>query len=122
MNKFLAFFTGLFAAMSSLFHSDRKWMNKVYDHNETAKAMLRERLRPFAQRFILPMRVRDENGILQPTEDTIYWDDMVADKKRIRNRKRGMKDFVTEDDYHFQALNLKNARRKYGEKVLQVSF
>ena len=114
MNNFFGFFTALFATFMGLFTASRGRERKVNEHNQGAYHEMREKLRPYAQRFLLPVFRRDKNDNIikdKGYKDFLKYEKIMAERKIELLLKRGCKAFMI-GGQEIIALNQANANRK----------
>ena len=122
LSQFFGFFATIFATMfGGTGHKDRL-LGRMNDHNQTVYNNLRESLSPYAEKFLLPLMKRDEDGLLVHTKKSRKYEERMKERKEALLMKRGHKWFNF-DGIRFLALNLKNADRKFAayEKSLVLA-
>jgi len=112
MNLFLKFFTALFATFTNIFSASKGWQRKVTRHNEGAYRELREKLHPYAQRFLLPVCKRDKNGVLIKDKTNKKYDQFIKDQREKKLIKDGCS-WYTLGTQRYLCRNEKNALRKH---------
>ena len=112
MNSFFKFFAAIFASITGLFSASKGYERKVNEHNAHAYEKLQRKLRPFAERFLLPVCKRDKDGCLIKNKKVKKYEKFLKERKIELLGRRGHEYYEIEGQY-IQALNYKNAKRKW---------
>ena len=120
--RFFGFFSAMFAGLFSGTAYKDRLTNRMAEHNQGAYNSMREKLSPYAKKFLLPLQERDDDGILRHTKKSKAH---AANVKGATDRfklLRGCREFLR-DGHPIIALNQKNADRKFAayEKSLALA-
>ena len=90
---------------------DTRRLMRMGLNNKKREAERRHKLKSYADRFLLPVKKRDKNGMLVHTKQTRKYERFLEKQKRVRMLRNGMKEFDI-DGVNVLALNMENAIRK----------
>lgn len=119
LKQFFGFFAAIFASMFGGTSYKDRIHKRMNEHNQAAYSKMREKLHPYAKRFMLPLMKRDENGILVHTKQSRKYEDKMKERKEELLIKRGHRWFNF-DGMRYLALNLKNAEKKYDKEMSDI--
>ena len=110
LQAFFGFFMSLWMGGPQKTIDTRRLM-RMGLNNKKREAERRHKLKSYADRFLLPVKKRDKNGMLVHTKQTRKYERFLEKQKRVRMLRNGMKEFDI-DGVNVLALNMENAIRK----------
>ena len=94
-SAFFKFFVAIFALLGNLFTASKGYERKVNIHNQEAYQQMREKLYPFAEKFLLPVCKRDKDGVLIKDKLVKKYEKFIEERKAyLLNKRRARRKLV----------------------------
>ena len=110
LQAFFGFFMSIWMDSQQKTRDARRVM-RMGLNNQEHEAERRHKLKSYSDRFLLPVKKRDKNGMLVHTKQTRKYERFLEKQKRARMLRNGLKEFNI-DGVKCWALNMENAIRK----------